>query len=231
MISKIKPELAKFRFKLNKILGNAPNIKKQIKIPTERHGSVYGGWNIKKDSINRESIVYSFGIGKDITFDISLIKKYQVAIYAFDPTPEVKVWLTQQILPLEFNYYEVALADINGTLRFYSPENQNFVSYSLIKKNNNYIDVPCEKLSTIMKKLGHEHIDILKIDIEGAEFMVLKDILNENLKITQILVEFHHFFDNFSIKDTENAVLLMNKMGYEIFYISPNGYELSFYKF
>ena len=231
MSFKIKNILRKCILEFYKITGKAPNTELQIKLDTERHGSDYGGWNIIKDSVDSNSIIYSFGIGTDISFDISLINKYDVEVYAFDPTPEVKVWLEEQKLPIKFRYHELALADINGFLKFYFPENPNYISHSLVKRNDKYIEVPCEKLSSIMNRLGHKKIDVLKIDIEGSEFNVLKNILQENINIKQILVEFHHFFDDFSGKDTENMVSEMNNRGYKIFYISSSGYEYSFLHF
>lgn len=78
-----------------------------------------------------------------------------------------------------------------------------------------------------MQELGHDHIDILKMDIEGAEYPVLKDILESGIKIGQILVEYHHFFERISITDTEASIALLNKHHYHIFHISPLGYEYS----
>jgi hypothetical protein len=53
-----------------------------------RFGTDYGGYllpeNIKLDS---NSIVYSIGIGEDISFDATLSGKYNCKIFMFDPTP------------------------------------------------------------------------------------------------------------------------------------------------
>lgn len=53
-----------------------------------RFGTDYGGYllpeNIKLDS---NSIVYSIGIGEDISFDTTLSGKYNCKVYMFDPTP------------------------------------------------------------------------------------------------------------------------------------------------
>jgi FkbM family methyltransferase len=38
-------------------------------------------------------------------------------------------------------------------------------------------------LKDIMNELGHEHIDVLKMDIEGSEYDVLENILNENISV------------------------------------------------
>ena len=86
----------------------------QRKCPTERHGSEYGGWTICPSDLNRNSVVYSLGVGDDISFDISLIEKYGVTVYAFDPTPKSVKWVKSQRLPKEFNFYEYAVWIMTG---------------------------------------------------------------------------------------------------------------------
>lgn len=40
-------------------------------------GTDYGGWHIPtKNIFNKESIIYSGGVGEDISFDIKLQSKY-----------------------------------------------------------------------------------------------------------------------------------------------------------
>ncbi len=48
-----------------------------------------------------------------------------------------------------------------------------------------------KSIENIMKELGHKHIDVLKMDIESAEYDVIENILNAKISITQILIEFH----------------------------------------
>lgn len=209
--------------------GQSPKTRIQVKVPCERHGSDYGGWVIRAGSINADSIVYAVGIGNDITFDLSVINKYGVRVYAFDPTPAVKEWLQEQLLPEQFLYSALALSDSDGYMKFYKPENPDHVSHSVvaINKENAYVEVPSRRLKTIMEELGHDHIDILKIDIEGAEYAVVKDILGSGIKIGQFLIEFHHFFEDIAVADTEKTIALLNEHHYHIFHISPVGYEYS----
>lgn len=37
------------------------------------YGSRYGGWAIGEGSVGSDSVVYSFGIGEDASFDLGLI--------------------------------------------------------------------------------------------------------------------------------------------------------------
>jgi hypothetical protein len=52
--------------------------------------------------------------------------------------------------------------------------------------------VPCRSLASLMWENGHEHIDLLKIDIEGSEYRVIEAMLADRLLVDQICVEYHH---------------------------------------
>jgi len=43
-----------------------------------------------------------------------------------------------------------------------------------------------------MRELRHASIDLLKMDIEGAEYDVLADMISQRIPVKQLLVEFHH---------------------------------------
>lgn len=84
---------------------------------------------------------------------------------------------------------------------FYLPIRIDYVSASAIKhKNvdkNHAIKVEMKTIRTIMKELGHQHIDILKMDIEGLEFQVVNDMMNldlDNINIGLFCVEIHERF-------------------------------------
>jgi len=197
-------------------------------------GSDYGGWAFLPDFLSTNSIVYSFGIGEDISFDIEIIDKYGVEIYAFDPTPKSINWISQQNLPEKFHFYPFGLSTKDELTTFFAPDNPNFVSHTILPdvySQNNSIQVQMYKIRTIMQMLGHKKIELIKMDIEGAEFEVIDDLISsQDLNVNQILVEFHHFFPGITKKQTNSSIRKLKQHGYRLFNVSENGNEYSFIK-
>ncbi len=195
-------------------------------------GNKSADWTINTEAINKNSIVYSFGVGQEISFDLELIKQYGVRVHAFDPSPGSINWLKTQAKPAEFISYPYGLGGKNAKVEFGFTGTTSSSSATILSNvsdvNESFI-AEIKTLKTIMHELGHSHIDILKMDIEGAEYEVIKNILDEKIPIQQLLVEFHHRFRNVGVKHTRQAVKLLKEAGFRIFNISPNGEEISFY--
>ncbi|MCF6297247.1 MAG: FkbM family methyltransferase [Flavobacteriaceae bacterium] len=222
----------KIKYLLFRVLGKYNYLKKGIKCKHIWYGNHYGGFYINPDLVNTESIVYSFGIGEDISFDLDLINKHKCHVFGFDPTPKSINWIKTQKLPNNFKFYEYGIGNTDEFVNFYLPKNKNHVSGSIVEHNNidkySVINVELKSLKTILNKLGHDHIDILKMDIEGAEYDVLDNILSNEISITQILVEFHERFIENGSERTVSIVNKLHKHGYEIFGISDTFEEISF---
>jgi len=218
---------------IKQFLGFSPKLKVQSPLPTEYHGSVYGGWTIKKNSLNTYSRVISAGIGNDISFDQSLIEKYGLNILGIDPTPAVANWLHLQQPSKNFIFLPLGLGGEDGETKFFKPKNKKHISHSARPSATgeaDFITVPILSMSSLIKQYGFNHVDLLKIDIEGFEYPVISDIVSNDLPIIQLLVEFHHGLYGFSNTDTLQAVSLLNSAGYSIFSISSTGREISFIK-
>lgn len=209
-------------------LGKELLIKPDVICKKDRFGSDYGGWDIVATNLNSHSVVYSFGVGEDASFDIALIKKYDLIIHAFDPTPKSIEWVKRQWFSDNFVMHNYGIAAFDGNVPFNPPENPDHVSYTILDRpstKTRAISVPVKRLSTIMQELGHVHIDIIKMDIEGAEYDVIKDICKSDIRPEQILVEFHHRFPGVGIKKTIEAIDSIRSMGYQLFSVSNNNEE------
>ena len=212
------------------ILGKDFFYKVTKSVSKQRLGSLYGGWWLATEGLNEKSFnVFSFGLGEDVSFDQELLKQYECYVYGFDPTPKSIRYIESMDMDDRFMLYRYALADRDGFLSFHLPENDAHVSGSLESiSSNDTIEVECKKLSTICQELKIESIDILKMDIEGSEYKVIEDMIDSNIFPRQILVEYHHFFENFSNQDTKESIKLLLDHGYELFHI--DGYNYSFIK-
>lgn len=194
----------------------------------ERHGSDRGGWVVYPDDLSIESVVYSCGVGDDISFDLSLMAKYGVIINAFDPTPKSIAWIRSQSLLPGFILHEYGISNYDGTAPFHPPANPRFVSHSILPQqvhSEDSLEVPVRRIGTMMLELGHDHIDILKMDIEGAEYAVIHDVLGSQLEVRQILVEFHDRFPSVGWDRTAETVAALFRSGYRLFNIEEDNYS------
>jgi hypothetical protein len=85
-------------------------------------------------------------------------------------------------------------------------------------------------LSGFLARLGVDEVDVLKMDIEGAEYAVLEHALRTGAlqRVRQLLVEFHHFHPVFGIAATRDAIAGLHRAGWRIAWVSPSHHELLF---
>lgn len=208
----------------------------QIKLAKKWFGGKYGGFYVHPGKLNENSIIYSVGIGEDISFDLDIISKFNCKVFAFDPTPKSITWVKDNVLVSNKNFIfqEYGISAKSGFFDFYLPKNANHVSGSIVKNSNvdisNSIKLEFRTISQVIEELEHNHIDLLKIDIEGEEYEVLKSILIENIDIKQIVVEFHPNLIKKGIAKTKNMIKTLNKSGYKCFGVSSSYSEFSFIK-
>ncbi len=79
-----------------------------------------------------------------------------------------------------------------------------------------------------MRMLGHTRIDVLKMDIEGAEDGAIADLLRSGPLPNQVLVEFHHRWAEVGLERTKRAVAALRSRGYRLFAVSASGTEYGF---
>jgi len=216
---------------LKRLLGKEINLQIEVEVETITEG----GWCFTTEGINQDSIVYSLGVGDDISFDLSIIENFGSEVHAFDPTPSTVSMLANITLPDRFHFHPWAITARDGTLKFYPrvrrDGSRSEMMYTMIAEedsSDDAIEVPTFCLSSVTTKLGHSQIDLLKIDIEGAEYEVLEGLLNSPIKPRQLLVEFHHRFPGIGLDKTASIIERLKLAGYKIFDVSVTGVEVSF---
>ncbi len=201
-------------------------------IKSKWFGSKYGGFFVCKEILKNKDqiIVYSCGVGTDISFDIKIMKQYKGAeIFAFDPTPISVKWIQNQRLPGNFNFSPIGISNKNGVEKMYFPKNYS-VSYGIFNWDNGSKDeimVEMQTLESIAGKHGHKYIDILKMDIEGSEFSVINSLDFSKLEFGQILIEFHERFLENGKEILDKTIAFLSENGYKCFAVSDD-FEYSF---
>jgi len=229
---------------IKKILGIHPQSNVQPLKNLRYFGSERHGYLVPENFLNADSIIYCVGAGEDISFDTELKIEFDSQVYIFDPSPyginhfnEVKEYvnhgtdltLDRTLAPYvyqigkkqfaEITFIPVGLWDKKEILKFYDPEKENYSSHSayLFTDSKKFIEAPVDRLSSLMKQLGHKHVDLLKIEIEGAEYKVIDTIVEDQLDVRAILVEFDEIYNtkdkgfHFRIK---NSCDKLRKAGY-----------------
>jgi FkbM family methyltransferase len=187
-------------------------------------------WFVSPGGLGPTAVVYSFGVGRDLSFESALIERFGVTVHAFDPTPRALEWVRSQRLPDRLVVHELGLADHDGTARFIPSrrrvDNENF---SMVRETGigDAIDAPVRRFVTLTALVGAVP-DLVKMDIEGTEYSVLPDMLASGFRPRQLLVEFHHWWREVSPRRTREAIRLLNRHGYLVADVSPKGREYTF---
>jgi FkbM family methyltransferase len=190
-------------------------------------------WFYIPQMLDEDSIVYSLGVGDLINFDLDLIGDHGVTVHAFDPTPFAADWVSSQSLPDEFVFHPWAASGSDGTLRLYRRVNRRGESSTVMWTADDtagdakeFIDAPAYTIASIMRRLGHDRVDLLKMDVEGAEYDILAGLTEADPLPKQLLIEYHHRFPSIGKRRTASSIAALRSLGYRIFAISETGREV-----
>jgi FkbM family methyltransferase len=157
-------------------------------------GNPVGGcaWTICPAYLEAGSTVYSGGVGNDVSFEHELVKRFGCEVVLCDPSPTgARTMSLPENKTPQLHFAPVALANCSGKLRLSTPLNRGG-DWWLSTGAGGDLEVPCTDLSALMHEHGHKHIDLLKLDIEGSEYMVIDDFLARQIPVRQVCVEYHH---------------------------------------
>ncbi len=183
-------------------------------------GSKYNGYYVPDNYLDNSSICYCIGAGSDISLDVELVTRYAAQVFILDPMPYAldhfnelvaKTQQGQKLTTDRIDYpyvYDISSAQLSKiefvkigvwnekkTIKFYFPAKEDYAGHSItnLQNTDKYIEGGVDTLSNIMQALGHSYIDLLKIEIEGAEYTVIENVIGEEIDVKIILVEFDEY--------------------------------------
>jgi len=149
-------------------------------------------WTIAPKFLDAKSVIYSGGVGEDISFEHALVKRFGCKIYLYDPSPTgVKTMARSENQIPQLHYSQCGIAGRDGTLKM-APPQPGDISWSAQTDSSATLEVPCRRIQTLMQQNGHSHIDLLKLDIEGCEYEVIDEILKRRIPVRQLCADFDY---------------------------------------
>ncbi|MFM2339807.1 MAG: hypothetical protein RLZZ360_443 [Candidatus Parcubacteria bacterium] len=124
----------------------------------------------------------------------------EAQVLAIEPDPATVELLRKNIERnklTDVTVFHGAIGDQPGELTLYvHPTKKGSLKMSTYARKGMTVavEVPAERLSTLLHQAGWSQIDLAKIDIEGAEWQVLHDLTQSGwlTKVEQYVIEYHH---------------------------------------
>ncbi|KAG2483029.1 hypothetical protein HYH03_018059 [Edaphochlamys debaryana] len=136
----------------------------------EHVGKGWGEHRLCQRSPAKPCVFYSFGISTDFSFDTQLAKLSECKGYCFDPTVSHDSQLGDNLL-----FFKTAASSLDEEL------NRHWDAWTSVPR--------------FKKWQGHARISVLKMDCEGCEFAIARDVEREEpdfwQKVDQFAVEIH----------------------------------------
>lgn len=190
-------------------------------------GSDWGGTHLLLDLITPGSLVISCGLANDITFDRFLIENKNCFIIGVDPT--------KVALDTVNKYHKESKGnDRKFILNRHAVHAKTGLEVKLGGPAMTFLSPEGEIAKTLSLEdlvLTYPGASVLKLDIEGAEFMALES-LQLRLRIPQLAISFHTWFNSdsdqypnegvpealFTYLDVIELSEKIKKMGYKLIY-------------
>ena len=141
-------------------------------------------------------------------------------IWAIEPNPTAFTLLQKNIFANQITgvtLFACALSEVEGKIDFYIPAQKGSLNGSV---NSNYVpgilsQVDAKRLSDL---IGSRKVDVVKMDIEGAENSVIKELYEHHVlgNIDQCILEYHHLNNDQVAYDLFLSYFLANKFECEI---------------
>jgi hypothetical protein len=191
-----------------------------------------GGYVISESLMKRSTVLLSFGINDDWSFEEDFYRKSGVGCYAFDFSVNRGLFLQRGLEQIRFFFGDIlkrrklqqdrwqkAREHFRLYREFGSFFSKNkFFSYGIDKTTHGSF----KTLDTILTDYVRQKNDIfLKVDIEGFEFSILSDILNNKHRFHALAMEIHGIH-----KEGEVFGAFMNNLqqDYYVYHVHANNY-------
>lgn len=172
--------------------------------------------------LNEDSVVFDLG-GFAGDWTDSIWNKYKCKIHTFEPIPELAKKIELKYAKNDkVNIYSFGLSNESKKLVI----NWSYDGSSFNTEMLNPIDCEVKSINEFIEENNITEIDLMKINIEGDEFPVLKSLIQSGniSKIKNIQVQFHSFIHNSAEmrNEIQNELVKTHKQTYNYEFVWEN---------
>jgi FkbM family methyltransferase len=155
------------------------------------------------------------GVGEDVTLD-TYFAKLGCRTILCDPTPRAISHAKAELSSyLNVEIIEKGIWTYSGKTKFFFPKDPKHVSLSIVnlQETDQFLELDVITTDELLQQLDVDQLSLLKLDIEGAAYLVLLDIFSKEIYPKCILVDIES-----SIRTTELFTLFIafRKLGYSL---------------
>ncbi len=194
-----------------------------------RLGKRYGGWWVFAPAIGRAPLLIDCGLGHDISFPAAFLQRFGGRVIGIDPNPAAQRYVREHCPKGMTLRPEAFWVDAGTTLEFHLPrpmdqlpEGADGVSGSLLASHSytggTRLSVRTTSLAEVLESAAAAECDVLKLDVEGAEYEVLAALCasGDIRRAHQLLIEFHHHCTDHPLQHTLDAVAAVEASGFRL---------------
>jgi FkbM family methyltransferase len=184
-------------------------------------GTEYGGWLIPAEAVSAGQICYCIGTGNDVSFDLELIRRYGAVVRAVDP---VEAYEPQVLSAVgdepRFTFRRAAVTTRDGPVRMQTHHEPGSGSLSAagLYETDEWVEVAGRTIPSLMEEFGDDHIDLLKIDVEGTEYELVPTLDLVRLGVKVFAIQLH---TTGTIGDALTLIGDLRRQGFRLVAVRP----------
>ena len=172
--------------------------------------------------LNENSIVFDLG-GYHGEWTQKIFNKYKCFVHVFEPIPNLYKQICKKFSGNEkIKVYNFGFSDIDKKINIFL----NNDGSSFYTSGKDIVECEVKSILEFLKSNNFKKIDLMKINIEGDEYPVLKTLLDNNIVniFTDIQVQFHDFIPNsYQLrKDIHDKISETHKLTYNYDFVWEN---------
>jgi FkbM family methyltransferase len=173
------------------------------------------GHSVVVDPLSETSTIIDLGANHG-NFAVALADQFNCKPLCVEPDPRVFPILKSNP---KISALNLAISTHTGTSRLHLTENLECSSLVIPTTSKTIAETECQTmtLEALLASTGTQHVDLVKVDMEGMELEVLPSLQPEALeRIDQLTVEFHESVGMGTVKQVVKTIDYLKSFGFVV---------------